>query len=164
MELGGQGVVVLAECESLPLSPGKPDGQLPGPAPTLAGLTHEHRLPHPALLPLVPGSSCFPLLCCLAVSGSLSVLWPGATSWHGTGNVLSSLRVGLGAWSPSLFSRVRPSSTCGPFRTLNTMYEAGTVWVRRLERAGSGASWLPWLHHLLVENTFFLFLASALLL
>ncbi|GAB1297112.1 Transmembrane channel-like protein [Apodemus speciosus] len=60
--------------------------------------------------------------------------------------------------------QVRPSSTCGPFRTLDTMYEAGTVWVRRLERAGSGASWLPWLHHLLVENTFFLFLASALLL
>lgn len=64
----------------------------------------------------------------------------------------------------SHFSRVRPSSTCGPFRTLNTMYEAGTVWVRRLEHAGSGASWLPWLHHFLVENTFFLFLASALLL
>lgn len=44
------------------------------------------------------------------------------------------------------------------------MYEAGTVWVRRLEHAGSGASWLPWLHHFLVENTFFLFLVSALLL
>lgn len=64
----------------------------------------------------------------------------------------------------SLFCRVRPSSTCGPFRTLNTMYEAGTIWVRRLEHAGSGALWLPWLHHLLVENTLFLFLASALLL
>lgn len=60
--------------------------------------------------------------------------------------------------------QVRPSSTCGPFRTLKTMYEAGTVWVRRLEHAGSGASWLPWLHHFLVENTFFLFLVSALLL
>ncbi|XP_035303195.1 transmembrane channel-like protein 6 isoform X1 [Cricetulus griseus] len=60
--------------------------------------------------------------------------------------------------------QVKPSSTCGPFRTLNTMYEAGTVWVHRLERAGSGASWLPWLHHFLVENTFFLFLVSALLL
>ncbi|XP_005070253.1 transmembrane channel-like protein 6 isoform X1 [Mesocricetus auratus] len=60
--------------------------------------------------------------------------------------------------------QVKPSSTCGPFRTLNTMYEAGTVWVHRLERAGSGASWLPWLHHVLVENTFFLFLVSALLL
>ncbi|CAH6776479.1 Tmc6 [Phodopus roborovskii] len=60
--------------------------------------------------------------------------------------------------------QVKPSSTCGPFRTLNTMYEAGTVWVHRLERAGSGASWLPWLHHFLVENTFFLFVVSALLL
>ncbi|XP_026636341.1 transmembrane channel-like protein 6 isoform X1 [Microtus ochrogaster] len=60
--------------------------------------------------------------------------------------------------------QVKPSSTCGPFRTLNTMYEAGTVWVRRLEHAGSRGSWLPWLHHLLVENTFFLFLVSALLL
>ncbi|XP_057632260.1 transmembrane channel-like protein 6 isoform X1 [Chionomys nivalis] len=60
--------------------------------------------------------------------------------------------------------QVKPSSTCGPFRTLNTMYEAGTVWVRRLERAGSRGSWLPWLYHLLVENTFFLFLVSALLL
>ncbi|XP_051015085.1 transmembrane channel-like protein 6 [Acomys russatus] len=60
--------------------------------------------------------------------------------------------------------QVRPSSICGPFRTLNTMYEAGTVWVRRLEHAGSTASWLPWLHHLLVENTAFLFLVSALLL
>lgn len=44
------------------------------------------------------------------------------------------------------------------------MYEAGTVWVRRLERAGSRGSWLPWLYHFLVENTFFLFLVSALLL
>ncbi|XP_029409399.1 transmembrane channel-like protein 6 isoform X3 [Nannospalax galili] len=60
--------------------------------------------------------------------------------------------------------QVKPSSTCGPFRTLDTMYEAGTVWVRRLERVGSRASWVPWLHHYLVENTFFLFLVSALLL
>lgn len=60
--------------------------------------------------------------------------------------------------------QVKPSGACGPFRTLDTMYEAGTVWVRRLERAGPGASWLPWAHRYLVENTFFLFLASALLL
>uniref|UniRef100_A0A8D2DMG1 Transmembrane channel-like protein n=1 Tax=Sciurus vulgaris TaxID=55149 RepID=A0A8D2DMG1_SCIVU len=60
--------------------------------------------------------------------------------------------------------QVKPSSTCGPFRTLDTMYEAGRVWVRHLERAGPGASWVPWLHRYLVESTFFLFLASALLL
>lgn len=61
-------------------------------------------------------------------------------------------------------SRVKPSSTCGPFRTLDTMYEAGRVWVRHLERAGPGASWVPWLHRYLVESTSVLFLASALLL
>ncbi|XP_069848990.1 transmembrane channel-like protein 6 isoform X1 [Dipodomys merriami] len=60
--------------------------------------------------------------------------------------------------------QVKPSATCGPFRTLDSMYEAGTVWVRRLERAGPGASWLPWLHYHLVENTLFVFLVSALLL
>ncbi|XP_058532400.1 transmembrane channel-like protein 6 [Ochotona princeps] len=60
--------------------------------------------------------------------------------------------------------QVRPSSTCGPFRTLASMYEAGTVWVQHLERAGPGVSWLPWAHHYLVENTSFLFLLSALLL
>uniref|UniRef100_A0A8C9PTC1 Transmembrane channel-like protein n=1 Tax=Spermophilus dauricus TaxID=99837 RepID=A0A8C9PTC1_SPEDA len=60
--------------------------------------------------------------------------------------------------------QVKPSSTCGPFRTLDTMYEAGRVWVRHLESAGPGASWVPWLHRYLVESTFFLFLASALLL
>lgn len=71
----------------------------------------------------------------------------------------------LGSGLPgALLRRVKPSGACGPFRTLDTMYEAGTVWVRRLERAGPGASWLPWAHRYLVENTSFLFLASALLL
>ncbi|XP_077897683.1 transmembrane channel-like protein 6 isoform X3 [Ictidomys tridecemlineatus] len=60
--------------------------------------------------------------------------------------------------------QVKPSSTCGPFRTLDTMYEAGRVWVRHLESVGPGASWVPWLHRYLVDSTFFLFLASALLL
>ncbi|XP_048221707.1 transmembrane channel-like protein 6 isoform X2 [Perognathus longimembris pacificus] len=60
--------------------------------------------------------------------------------------------------------QVKPSGSCGPFRTLNTMYEAGTAWVHRLEQAGPGASWLPWLHQHLVENPLFTFLVSALLL
>lgn len=60
--------------------------------------------------------------------------------------------------------QVKPSSTCGPFRTLDTMYEAGKVWVRRLEAAGPRVSWLPWVHRYLVENTFPVYLVSALLL
>ncbi|XP_054449122.1 transmembrane channel-like protein 6 [Pteronotus mesoamericanus] len=60
--------------------------------------------------------------------------------------------------------QVKPSSLCGPFRTLNTMYEAGKVWVHRLEKAGPRVSWLPWIHQHLVENTFPVYLVSALLL
>ncbi|XP_049491560.1 transmembrane channel-like protein 6 [Panthera uncia] len=60
--------------------------------------------------------------------------------------------------------QVKPSSTCGPFRTLDTMYEAGRVWVRRLEKAGPRVSWLPRVHRYLVENTFPVYLVSALLL
>ncbi|XP_060058816.1 transmembrane channel-like protein 6 isoform X2 [Erinaceus europaeus] len=59
--------------------------------------------------------------------------------------------------------QVKPSSTCGPFRTLDTMYEAGRIWVRHLEAAGPGVSWLPWVHRNLVENTFPIYLVSALL-
>ncbi|XP_078230880.1 transmembrane channel-like protein 6 isoform X4 [Callithrix jacchus] len=59
---------------------------------------------------------------------------------------------------------VKPSGICGPFRTLDTMYEAGRVWVRHLEAGGPRVSWLPWVHQYLVENTFFVFLVSALLL
>ena len=44
------------------------------------------------------------------------------------------------------------------------MYEAGKVWVHRLERAGPRVSWLPWVHRYLVENTFPVYLVSALLL
>ncbi|XP_064438406.1 transmembrane channel-like protein 6 isoform X2 [Mirounga angustirostris] len=51
---------------SQPLSPDQPEGQLPGAPPALAGFTHEHRLHLLALLPLLPGSRCLPLLRCVA--------------------------------------------------------------------------------------------------
>ncbi|XP_057392899.1 transmembrane channel-like protein 6 isoform X5 [Balaenoptera acutorostrata] len=60
--------------------------------------------------------------------------------------------------------QVKPSSICGPFRTLDTMYEAGKVWVRHLEEAGPRVSWLSWIHRYLVESAFPIYLASALLL
>ncbi|XP_054986982.1 transmembrane channel-like protein 6 isoform X1 [Sorex araneus] len=60
--------------------------------------------------------------------------------------------------------QVKPSRTCGPFRTLDTMYEACRAWVRHLEAASPGVSWVPWVHRHLVEDPFPTFLASALLM
>ncbi|XP_056673391.1 transmembrane channel-like protein 6 isoform X4 [Monodelphis domestica] len=60
--------------------------------------------------------------------------------------------------------QVRPSRTCGPFRTLDTIYEASKVWIRRLEEASPSITWFTWIHQYLVENTFFIFLISAVLL
>ncbi|XP_044533056.1 transmembrane channel-like protein 6 [Gracilinanus agilis] len=60
--------------------------------------------------------------------------------------------------------QVRPSRTCGPFRTLDTIYEASKVWIRRLEEASPTITWFTWIHQYLVENTFFIFLISAVLL
>ncbi|XP_055971726.1 transmembrane channel-like protein 6 [Sorex fumeus] len=60
--------------------------------------------------------------------------------------------------------QVRPSSTCGPFRTLDSMYEACRTWVRHLEAANPGVSWVPWVHRHLVEDPFPTFMASALLM
>ena len=69
-----------------------------------------------------------------------------------------------GSRRPLSAPRVKPSNICGPFRTLDTMYEAGKVWVRHLEKAGPRVSWLPWVHRYLVEDTFPIYLVSALLL
>ncbi|KAM8998987.1 transmembrane channel-like protein 6 isoform 2-T6 [Sarcophilus harrisii] len=60
--------------------------------------------------------------------------------------------------------QVRPSRNCGPFRTLDTIYEAGKVWIRRLEEASPSVTWFTWIHQNLVENTFFIFLMSIVLL
>ncbi|XP_068932829.1 transmembrane channel-like protein 6 isoform X1 [Petaurus breviceps papuanus] len=60
--------------------------------------------------------------------------------------------------------QVRPSRTCGPFRTLDTIYEAGKVWIQRLEESNPHVIWFTWIHQYLVENTFFIFLISAMLL
>lgn len=60
--------------------------------------------------------------------------------------------------------RAKPSETCGPFRTLETIYESGKTWVRRLEHSGPSITWFTWIHQHLVENTFFLFFMSSILL
>ncbi|KAM4691574.1 transmembrane channel-like protein 6 isoform 1-T2 [Rhinophrynus dorsalis] len=59
---------------------------------------------------------------------------------------------------------VKPSDTCGPFRSLKTMYEAGKVYVQQLGKTNPQLGWVSWIHHYLVENTFFIYLAAGVLL
>lgn len=50
------------------LSTDQPDVELPVPQQALASVTHEHHIHHSAVLPLLPGCSCIPLLHHLVVS------------------------------------------------------------------------------------------------
>ncbi|XP_044156137.1 transmembrane channel-like protein 6 [Bufo gargarizans] len=59
---------------------------------------------------------------------------------------------------------VKPSESCGPFRSLNTMHEAGKFYVRQLELSNPRLSWVSWIHYYLWENTFFIYLAAGVLL
>ncbi|XP_075701558.1 transmembrane channel-like protein 6 isoform X2 [Rhinoderma darwinii] len=59
---------------------------------------------------------------------------------------------------------VKPSVYCGPFRSLNTMYEAGKFYVKQLEVSNPRLSWVSWIHYYLWENTFFIYLAAGILL
>ncbi|XP_038228588.1 transmembrane channel-like protein 6 isoform X6 [Dermochelys coriacea] len=59
---------------------------------------------------------------------------------------------------------VRPSKTCGPFRMQETIYKSGKTWVQELEKSSPNIAWVTWIHKYLVENTFFLFFVSGVLL
>ncbi|NXJ68653.1 TMC6 protein, partial [Rostratula benghalensis] len=59
---------------------------------------------------------------------------------------------------------VRPSETCGPFQGLETIYKSGKTWVQLLEKSNPNITWFTWVHQHLVENTFFLFFVSGILL
>ncbi|KAL0604612.1 Transmembrane channel-like protein 6 [Plecturocebus cupreus] len=101
----------------------QPSGQLAGAAPALAGLAREHRLPHAALLPRLPGCRYLPVL----------------------------------------RRPVEPSSIRGPFRTLDSVSEAGRSGCAISRRQAQGFLATLGAQHLL-ENTFFVFLVFSLLL
>ncbi|XP_073328619.1 transmembrane channel-like protein 6b isoform X2 [Pagrus major] len=59
---------------------------------------------------------------------------------------------------------IKPSTSCGPFRNLNTMFQAGKRWVEELEKHNPNLSPLAWAHSYLVEHPFFLFVGAGIFL
>ncbi|XP_011477534.2 transmembrane channel-like protein 6 [Oryzias latipes] len=59
---------------------------------------------------------------------------------------------------------IKPSSSCGPFRGLRTMFQAGKRWVQELEKNNPDLSVLARVHAYLVENPFFLFVGAGIFL
>ncbi|CAK6973424.1 transmembrane channel-like protein 6b [Scomber scombrus] len=59
---------------------------------------------------------------------------------------------------------ITPSKTCGPFRELKTMFQAGKRWVEQLEKDNPNLSMLAKAHSYLVENPFFLFVGAGIFL
>ncbi|XP_059201285.1 transmembrane channel-like protein 6b [Centropristis striata] len=59
---------------------------------------------------------------------------------------------------------IKPSSSCGPFRGLKTMFQAGKRWVEELEQHNPNLSMLARAHSYLVENPFFLFVGAGIFL
>ncbi|KAM9315222.1 transmembrane channel-like protein 6b [Pholidichthys leucotaenia] len=59
---------------------------------------------------------------------------------------------------------LKPSSSCGPFQGLNTMFQAGKRWMELLEEDNPKLSLLARAHTYLVENPFFLFVGAGIFL
>lgn len=59
---------------------------------------------------------------------------------------------------------IAPSSSCGPFRQLKTMIQAGKRWVEELEKDNPNLSVLARAHSYLVEHPFFLFVGAGIFL
>ncbi|KAK5884957.1 hypothetical protein CesoFtcFv8_018719 [Champsocephalus esox] len=59
---------------------------------------------------------------------------------------------------------IKPSTECGPFRNLTTMFHSGKLWVQQLESSNTLLFWLSKAYDFLVENPLFLFLVNGFFL
>uniref|UniRef100_A0A669BK70 Transmembrane channel-like protein n=1 Tax=Oreochromis niloticus TaxID=8128 RepID=A0A669BK70_ORENI len=59
---------------------------------------------------------------------------------------------------------ITPSTSCGPFRGLSTMFKAGKHWMKILEKDNPKLSVLSKAHTYFVENPFFLFVGAGIFL
>ncbi|XP_061578484.1 transmembrane channel-like protein 6b [Cololabis saira] len=59
---------------------------------------------------------------------------------------------------------ITPSTSCGPFRGLKTMFQAGKRWIEELEEDNPNMSLLAKAHSYLVEHPFFLFVGAGIFL
>ena len=66
--------------------------------------------------------------------------------------------------SPLPVHSITPSLTCGPFRELKTMFQAGKRWVEELEKTNPNLSVLARAHSYLVEHPVFLFVGAGIFL
>ncbi|XP_067914402.1 transmembrane channel-like protein 6 [Heterodontus francisci] len=71
--------------------------------------------------------------------------------------------IGAGVAYSYAIWRIKPSLACGPFRTLDTIYDSAKIWIHQLAEKDYFFSWFSWTHKLLVENPFFFLLASGIL-
>ncbi|XP_037544485.1 transmembrane channel-like protein 6 [Nematolebias whitei] len=59
---------------------------------------------------------------------------------------------------------IKPSSTCGPFRNLTSMFQAGSLWANKLKNSHLVLAWLIWAYDSLTQNPLFLFLPTGVFL
>ncbi|CAJ1053729.1 transmembrane channel-like protein 6b [Xyrichtys novacula] len=59
---------------------------------------------------------------------------------------------------------IPPSFSCGPFRGLGTMFQAGKKWMEELEKDNPNLSLLARAHSYLLEHPFFLFVGAGIFL